>query len=85
MQYKGKRLTNKVLETIIKQWPIHPSGICRHLNIEVTASNISKINYHFRVLEEKGFIHTKQIDRAVVAWPAEIDKIRMVHQMIQDI
>ncbi|MGM5487738.1 MAG: hypothetical protein ACQESG_02200 [Nanobdellota archaeon] len=85
MEYKGKRLTNKVLKIIIKQWPIHPSGICRHLDLETSSSNISKIKYHYKILEQKGFIHTKQIDRALVGWPAEIDKLRMVHEMMQGI
>lgn len=85
MAPKGKDLTRKVYEIICHRWPIHPSGICRIIGLELTVSNISKIKYHFDILKQKEMIHTKQIDRALVAWPAEIDKIRVVHEMMKGI
>lgn len=83
MQYKGKELTKKIFEIIQKDWPIHPSGVCRELGLETNVSNISKIKYHFGILKKKDMIQTKQIDRALVAWPSEIDKIRMVHEFMK--
>ncbi len=85
MKYKAKNLTRKVFEIISNNWPIHPSGVCRLLDIDTNVSNISKIKYHFDILKKKGRIQTKQIDRALVAWPSEIDRIRMVHEFMKDI
>ncbi len=74
--HTGKKLRKKVHEIISQNWPIHPSGICRKLDIMETVSNISKIKYHFDILRKENKIHTKKIDRALVAWPVEIEKIR---------
>jgi hypothetical protein len=80
----GKKLNAEVFQVIKEGWPIHPSGVCRKLKIEVNSSNISKIKYHFGLLHKAGKIHTKKIDRALVAWPSEIEKIRMIHEFIRD-
>lgn len=75
-EFKGKNLRKKVLEQIQDSWPIHPSEVCRKFGIADTVSNISKIKYHFDRLKEEKRINTKKIDRALVAWPAEIEELR---------
>lgn len=82
--YKAKKLQQKVFQIIKENWPIHPSGVCRILKIEDNVANISKIKYHFDILKKKNLIHTKKIDRALVAWPAEIEKIRLVHDLLKE-
>ena len=84
MEYSAKTLTNKVLEVIKKDWPIHPSGVCRHINIDLSVTNISKIKYHFKILENQGKIRTKKIDRALAAWPLDIEKLRVMHELINE-
>jgi len=82
MQYTAKRLTKKVFEIIKEDWPIHASGICRYLELELTPSNISKIKYHLGILKKKQKIRTKKIDRALVVWPIQIEKLRVMHEFL---
>ena len=82
---KGRRLTSEVYDLIRENWPIHPSEVCRKLNLELSISNISKIKYHFDILRQKDRIKTKKIDRALVAWPVNIEKLRVIHDFMRDI
>ena len=84
MEYRGKRLTKKVYELISRKWPIHPSDVCRVLDIEPNSSNVSKIKYHFDILEAQERISTKKIDRALVAWPLKIEKLRIMQELINE-
>lgn len=82
---RGRHLNTEVYKIISETWPIHPSGVCRKLNLETTISNISKIKYHFDVLRKKKMIQTKKIDRALVGWPVEVEKLRVLHDFMKDI
>lgn len=81
---KGKELTNYVFKAIKDSWPVHPSNVCRELGLECTVSNISKIKYHFNLLEKNEKIRTKKVDRALVAWPVEIERLRLVHEFMRE-
>ena len=81
----GKKLNTEVYRLIRENWPIHPSDVCRKLNLELNISNISKIKYHFDVLRKKNRIITKKIDRALVAWPTDMEKLRVIHDFMIDI
>lgn len=81
----GKKLNNAVYELIRENWPVHPSDVCRKLNLELNVSNISKIKYHFDVLKKNNKIRTKKIDRALVAWPSDIEKLRIIHDFMRDV
>jgi hypothetical protein len=81
---KGKFLTEEVHKIIRENWPIHPSEVCRKMGIEVTVSNISKIKYHFNILHDKKKVRLKKIDRALVAWPYEIERLRIIHDFVRD-
>lgn len=84
MKASGKELRKQVFDLIQKNWPIHISGICRELNIKENVSNISKLRYHIQILKKNNLVHTKKIDRALVSWPVEMEKIRMVHEFLKD-
>ena len=81
----GKGLTIEVYRIIRESWPVHPSGVCRKLNLELNISNISKIKYHFDILKKNNRIRTKKIDRALVAWPVDMEKLRVMHDFMRDI
>jgi predicted transcriptional regulator len=85
MRYSGKELTKKIFEVIKEEWPVHASGICRKLKIEPNMSNISKIKYHVDRLRREHKINTKKIDRALVSWPMDIEKLRLMHEFIKDV
>ncbi len=85
MKIAGKNLRKKVYELVQNQWPIHISGLCRELNIKDNVSNISKIRYHVQILKKDNLVNTKKIDRALVVWPVEMEKIRVMHEFLKDI
>ena len=84
MKVAGKELRKQVLELIKKSWPIHISGICRELDFKENVSNISKVRYHIQILKQNNLIHTKKIDRALVSWPVEMEKIRVMHEFLKE-
>jgi hypothetical protein len=81
---KGKALTRQIYEIIAKEWPVHATGVCRQLRIEPNSSNVSKVKYHFDILRKTGKIRTKKLDRALVAWPVEIERLRVMQELIKE-
>lgn len=81
--YKPK-IKDQILHIIHRTWPIHASGICKELSMSTTINNIAKVSYHLKLLEKDNKIHLKKIDRALVAWPREMEKLRIIHEMLQD-
>ena len=84
MRYTGKKLREEVFRIIQKEWPIHVSLVCRKLQGKSHISNISKLRYHFNQLQKEGKIHTKKLDRALVAWPVEIEKLRVMRDFLAE-
>ncbi len=84
MKKTGKQLRKAIFDVVQESWPIHVSGICRVLKFEGNISDISKVRYHIYKLKTQRLIHTKKIDRALVAWPVEIDRLRIVHELLRD-
>ena len=83
--YKGKKLNDHVLELIHNNWPIHVREVIQLLNWDpYDISNVSKIRYHFHELRKKERIRTKKIGRALVAWPVDIEKLRLVHELLRE-
>ncbi len=81
--YKPK-LKDQILTAVLRSWPIHASGICKQLALETNTNNIAKVSYHLRTLEKQNKIHLKKIDRALVAWPREMEKLRIIHELLQE-
>jgi len=42
-----------------------------------------KVKYHFDQLARERRIMVKRIDRALVAWPADVERLRVVHDFIK--
>ncbi len=84
MKHSGKKLREEVFKIIQKEWPIHVSLVCRKLQAKTHLSNISKLRYHFNELQKEGKIHTKKLDRALVAWPVEIEKLRVMRDFLSE-
>lgn len=74
----------EILEIINKHWPVHASGICKVLHIKPTIANIAKVGYHIKQLHKKEKVNVKKIDRALVAWPKEIEKLRFIHDFMKE-
>ena len=77
----------RIFEVIEKHWPINISGIARELGLNPDGEHqkrvVARISYHINKLKQEEKVHTKKIDRAVVIWPHEIEKIRFIHEMLK--
>jgi predicted transcriptional regulator len=80
---KGKALRNEILERVESNWPTHIREIIRDLGFEVDNTNIKKFSYHIRKLEEAEKVKVKRIGRALVTWPTEMEKLRVIHEMLR--
>jgi len=81
---KSSLFRKEVFDIINKKWPIHASDVCRLLHIPVTIANIAKVGYYFKMLKNENKINTKKVDRALIVWPKDIEKLRFLHDFIKE-
>ena len=77
-------LRPKILKAIEDQWPAHTKELAQALGLEPNNSNIKKVSYHMQQLEKQGKIRTKRIGLALTAWPTEMEKLRIIHEMMRE-
>jgi predicted transcriptional regulator len=80
---KGKELRMEILQRIESNWPTHIRELIRDLGFEVDNTNIKKFSYHIRKLEGAERVKVKRIGRALVAWPTDMEKLRIIHEMLK--
>ena len=75
---------NLVLSVIENEWPLSVTGVTDKLN-ELNGSNFSiqAIKYHFDSLKAQHKLRTKKIGRNLVAWPIEMEKLRIIHDLMK--
>jgi predicted transcriptional regulator len=73
---------NKVFEVIASDWPCYASEIVRKLGLPAKKKSLLLVKYHIDQLAREGKIKVKKIDRALVAWPSEIEKLRVIHELM---
>ncbi len=80
-------LHEQIYKTIESNWPIHATGIAKHLGFEITEQNqkqvLGKIKYHIDKLEEQEKVISKKIAGAKVVWPMQIERIRFIEEMMR--
>lgn len=83
----SKNFRTEIYVIIESDWPIHISGIARKLGLPVDGDEkkkiVARINYHINQLKNEEKILTKKIDRALVIWPNDIEKLRFVHEFMK--
>jgi predicted transcriptional regulator len=80
---KGKELRKNILELIEHNWPVHIKELVRDLGLEVNNANIKKISYHIKELEKLEKIRTKRIGKALIAWPNDMERLRIIYELIR--
>ena len=81
-----KELREKIFEIISNKWPTYVRGVIEELGWDrENISNVTKVKYHFDQLAREGRIRVKRIDRALVAWPADVERMRVIHDFIKGI
>lgn len=77
------KLRYKILEIIHKEWPCNITHIIKALGLKEDKKNLLRIRYHVLKLAKEGKILTKRIDRALVCWPTEVEKLRVIQELIK--
>ena len=79
-------MRERIYEIISTKWPTYVRDVIEELGWDrENISNVTKVKYHFDQLARDRRIVVKRIDRALVAWPAEIERLRVVHDFIRGI
>ncbi len=74
----------RVFEAVHSKWPINPMEVAEILEDRGKAKSLSaKYVYHFKKLNDKGLIRLKKMGNTYVAWPTDIEKLRVIHELIR--
>lgn len=78
--------TLNVYKAICSKWPANPVEVARELgeNGENIKTLSGKYLYHFRKLHNLELIQLKRIGNTYVAWPTDIEKLRVVHELVRE-
>jgi len=81
---RGVELREKIFEIISTRWPTYVRDVIEELGWDrEDISNVTKVKYHFDQLARERRIMVKRIDRALVAWPSDVERLRVVHDFIK--
>ncbi len=76
--------TSRVLEAIKSSWPINPLEVAEILADKGEQKSLSaKYVYHFKKLKKAGLIMMKKVGNTYIAWPIEIEKLRLAHEFLK--
>jgi hypothetical protein len=85
-----EKLRNEIMAVIEEDWPISVTEIAKKLGIfkkgmdeKKRKASIGKIGYHVKKLKEDERLMTKKIGQTVIIWPADIEKLRVLHEMMR--
>jgi len=85
-----EKLRDRIMVVIEKEWPVSVTEIAKHLGIfkkgmkeKKRKAAVGKISYHVKKLKEGDNIRTKKIGQTVIIWPHDIEKLRVVHEMLR--
>ncbi|MBI2675438.1 MAG: hypothetical protein HYX24_03200 [Candidatus Aenigmarchaeota archaeon] len=74
----------KLPAAIGSRWPANSNDIAKELGEDGNAKAASaKYLYHFKKLERLDLIQMKRMGNTYVAWPTDIEKLRVIHEMVR--
>lgn len=83
---EGKKLSGvseRVFQAVHARWPINPLEVAETLGDKGEPKKLSaKYLYHFKKLNERKLIVMKKLGNTYVAWPAEIEKLRVINELL---
>lgn len=83
ISYMGKNLRAEMLNRIEQNWPTHVKELIMDMGFKVDNTNIKKFSYHIHELRKQEKVHVKRIGKALVVWPAEMEKLRFIHELLK--
>ena len=85
-----EKIRDEIMNIIEKEWPVSVTEIAERLGIfkrgmieKKRKAAVGKIIYHIKKLKEQEKIDTKKIGKTVIIWPFEINKLRVLHEMLR--
>lgn len=83
----SQKLESEIYEVVKEEWPVNLTQIARHMDYEFDSKEehkkvLAKLRYHFDKLVKEDKVNTKRIGRSLVVWPKEIEKLRVIHDLI---
>ena len=85
-----EKLRDNVMDVIVNNWPVSVTEIAKHLGIfkegmseKKRKAVVGKVSYHIKKLKVQEKIRTKKIGQTVIIWPHDIEKLRVVHEMLR--
>jgi len=84
---KEKEISNstlRVFKIICSKWPLNPFEVAKELGENGKSKTLSaKYLYHFRKLKRMDLIEIKKLGNTYIAWPIDIEKLRMIHELLK--
>lgn len=78
--------TSTVFETISKHWPTNPLEVAKAMNDKGNDKSLSaKYLYHFKKLHKIKLIRMKKMGNTYIAWPTEVEKLRVIRDMLKGV
>jgi hypothetical protein len=84
------KMGDKIMLVIEDHWPVSVTEISTRLGIfkrgmdeKKRKAAIGKISYHIKKLKDVDKIRIKKIGQTVIIWPHDIEKLRIVHELIK--
>ena len=85
---KRQKISNstlRVLKAIGSRWPANPLEVSRELGENGKAKTASaKYLYHFKKLHGLELIQMKRVGNTYIVWPTDIEKLRIIHEMVKE-
>jgi hypothetical protein len=85
-----EKIRDKAMIVIEEKWPVSVTEIAFHLGLFRKGMNekkrkaaIGKVIYHIKKLKEINKINTKKIGQTVIIWPTEIEKLRVMNELMK--
>ena len=77
-------VTRNVLDVISREWPTNPLDVAKSLGDNGNSKSLSsKYLYHFRRLKQLELIEMKRTGNTYIAWPMDMEKLRIIHELIR--
>jgi len=83
---KLSKSTTRVFNVIREIWPVNPLEVAKFLNDDGDIKSLSaKYLYHFKKLYKLKLIRMKKIGNTYIAWPIEIEKLRIMNEILEGV
>lgn len=89
IQKSGDLTSQKIYKVIESEWPLNLTQVARVLGYDFNDKEeqkkiLARVKYHLNKLIEDDRVMTKRVGRSLVVWPKEIEKLRVIHELVKE-